>query len=232
MSNQIVESRPLREQVADIVRGMILCGQLRPGEQLSERVISQSLRVSTTPVKEAFRLLQAEGLIYTKPRSGSYVADFTIDDMLKLGFMRSAMEGVAAYYAAKNLQAEDLGRMHQILDEVEPLLSACEEHAESFYRYNLEFHQIIRQAAGSSFLAKQIEMLRTIDRNFRQVSKIAYFEEPVAAYQEHRQILAALEARDSRMSEQLIVEHQRKVYEKLTAHAKALLFKDEETAKD
>lgn len=224
VNNQIVESRPLREQVADIVRGMILRGELKSGDQLSERAISQNLQVSTTPVKEAFRLLQAEGLIYTKPRSGSYVADFTIDDMLKVGFMRSAMEGVAAYYAAENLQAADFERMHYVLDQVEPLLSNCEENAEAFYRYNLEFHQIIRQASGSSFLSRQIETLRTIDGNFRQVSQIAYFEEPVSAYREHRQILAALEARDSHLSEQLIVEHHRKVYEKLTSHAKELLY--------
>ena len=58
-AKQIVASRPLREQVADIIRGMILRGELGPGEQLSERAIGQMLQVSTTPVKEALRTLQA-----------------------------------------------------------------------------------------------------------------------------------------------------------------------------
>lgn len=62
IKEQIIESKPLREQVADIVRGMILRGEIKAGEQISERTIGQMLHVSTTPVKEAFRSLQAEVL--------------------------------------------------------------------------------------------------------------------------------------------------------------------------
>lgn len=101
IKEQIIESKPLREQVADIVRGMILRGEIKAGEQISERTIGQMLHVSTTPVKEAFRSLQAEGLIYTRPRRGSFVSEISIDNMLEIAFMRSALEGVAAYYAAK-----------------------------------------------------------------------------------------------------------------------------------
>ena len=68
----IVEAVPIRDQVADILRKRIISGDLANGERLSERQISAELNISTTPVKEAFRLLQAEGLIYTLPRKGSY----------------------------------------------------------------------------------------------------------------------------------------------------------------
>ncbi|MEI3190540.1 MAG: winged helix-turn-helix domain-containing protein [Lachnospiraceae bacterium] len=64
----IVEAAPIRDQVADILRKRIISGDLANGEKLSERQISAELNISTTPVKEAFRLLQAEGLIYTLPR--------------------------------------------------------------------------------------------------------------------------------------------------------------------
>ena len=127
IKEQIIESKPLREQVADIVRGMILRGEIKAGEQISERTIGQMLHVSTTPVKEAFRSLQAEGLIYTRPRRGSFVSEISIDNMLEIAFMRSALEGVVAYYAAKNATDSQLVEMSRILDVVYPLLSRKDE---------------------------------------------------------------------------------------------------------
>ena len=220
--NQITAAPPLREQVADIVRGMILSGELKAGEQLSERVISQKLQVSTTPVKEAFRALQTEGLIYTKPRSGSYVADISIDDMLKIAFMRSALEGVAAYYACLNLTQDDLSRMHAILDSVGALLAEPSPDPETIHRQNVAFHDVIRSAAGSSYLTNQIQTLRTIDYSFRQVAQMEYIEEPIPAHREHLQILAALEARQPERSEQLMTAHIRRVALFVVNRAKAL----------
>ena len=137
IKEQIIESKPLREQVADIVRGMILRGDLKAGEQISERTIGQMLNVSTTPVKEAFRSLQAEGLIYTSPRRGSFVSEISIDNMLEIAFMRSSLEGVAAYYAAKNATDSHLAEMGRILDMVYPLLSLKDEKSlEEIQQYN------------------------------------------------------------------------------------------------
>lgn len=219
---QISANPPLREQVADIVRGMILRGELKAGEQLSERAIGQKLQVSTTPVKEAFRALQTEGLIYTKPRSGSYVADISIDDMLKIAFMRSALEGVAAYYACQNLTEADFSRMRAILSEVEHLLESGEPEPEAIHQHNVAFHDIIRQSAGSSYLTNQIETLRTIDYSFRRVSQMDYIEEPVPAHREHQQILAALESRQPELCEQLMTAHIRRVALFVAERAKTL----------
>ena len=221
-AKQIVASRPLREQVADIIRGMILRGELGPGEQLSERAIGQMLQVSTTPVKEALRTLQAEGLIYTKPRSGSYVADISIDDMLKIAFMRSSLEGVAAYYASAALTEAQLDQMRQLLDAVAPLLPDYRTHQEEIHQHNVAFHNVIRQAAGNSYLTNQIETLRTIDYSFRRIAQISYIEEPLPAHREHREILSALEGRQADRSEALMVAHIRRVAVYVADCAKAL----------
>ena len=221
-SKQITESRPLREQVADILRDMILRGELRPGEQISERAIGQRLQVSTTPVKEALRTLQAEGLICTKPRSGSYVANISIDDMVKIAFMRSALEGVAAYYASTALTAEQLEQMKQLMAAVERLLPDYRTHQEEIHQRNVAFHNIIRQAAGNSYLTNQIETLRTIDYSFRQAARMDYIEEPLPAHREHLEILAALEQRQADRSEQLMVAHIRRVAVYVAGCARAL----------
>lgn len=220
--SQITASPPLREQVAQIVRGMILRGEVKAGQQLSERALSQTLQVSTTPVKEAFRILQTEGLLYAKPRSGTYVADISIDDMLKIAFMRSAMEGVAAYYASLSLTDAQCREMAEILDRVDLLLGEKVWDRQAIHQHNVSFHNMIRQAAGNSYLTNQIETLRTIDDSLRRVAQMDYFEEPIPAQQEHRQILAALTARQPEQSEALMVAHIRRVARFATDRAKTL----------
>ena len=99
----IVEAAPIRDQVADILRKRIISGDLANGEKLSERQISAELNISTTPVKEAFRLLQAEGLIYTLPRKGSFVSANASEHAYQVMLLRSSIDGVAAYLAAKRI---------------------------------------------------------------------------------------------------------------------------------
>ncbi|MCC8024274.1 MAG: GntR family transcriptional regulator [Clostridium sp.] len=212
LKDRIVESKPLRDQVADIVREMILKGQFKAGQQISERSIGQMLNVSTTPVKEAFRSLQAEGLIYTRPRRGSFVSEITIEDMLEIAFMRSALEGVAAYYAAANADEHQTGEMKKILTSAGSLLaSGKEDISEAIHHYNVAFHTIIRQTSGNSYLVNQIETLRTIDHSFRRAAQMEYIEEPVQAHKEHQAILDAIISRNSTLSEQRMVTHIRRV---------------------
>lgn len=82
MNSRIVEAIPIREQVADIIRKMIVNGELKADQQISEREISQMLMVSTTPVKEAFRVLESEGLLYSIPRKGSYISKLSRKNIL------------------------------------------------------------------------------------------------------------------------------------------------------
>ena len=222
---QIIESKPLRDQVADIVRGMILSGELKAGEQISERNIGQMLNVSTTPVKEAFRSLQAEGLIYTRPRRGSFVAEISIDSMLQIAFMRSSLEGVAAYYAALTITDEQVKELRSILNTSEILLASGDLEGninEKIHQYNMLFHSNIRKVCGNSYLNNQIETLRTIDYRFRKISHMEYIEEPVAAHQEHKAILEALNDRDPVLSEQRMVSHIRRVATFVVDYAKKL----------
>jgi DNA-binding GntR family transcriptional regulator len=103
MEQKIVEAIPIRDQVVEIIREMILNGELKPEQQLSERQLGRELHVSTTPIKEAFRILQSEGLLYSVPRKGSFVSEFSKRNVLQTVYIRGAMEGVAAYFACQNI---------------------------------------------------------------------------------------------------------------------------------
>lgn len=113
MNSRIVEAIPIREQVADIIRKMIVNGELKADQQISEREISQMLMVSTTPVKEAFRVLQSEGLLYSIPRKGSYISKLSRKNILQTVFMRGALEGVAAFFAARNATYNEIMIMEE-----------------------------------------------------------------------------------------------------------------------
>ena len=145
----IVEAAPIRDQVADILRKRIISGELANGERLSERQISSELNISTTPVKEAFRLLQAEGLIYTLPRRGSFVSANASEHAYQVMLLRSSIDGVAAYLAAKRNNEELFRTMEEPLLKAEELINEGAEDSEMISHYNDAFHLAIREASGN-----------------------------------------------------------------------------------
>lgn len=209
-TDTILEVLPLRDQVADIVRRMILRGQLLPDERISERQIGKMLGISTTPVKEAFRTLQAEGLIHSEPRVGSFVSPIPRDHMYQIVAMRGALEGVAANFAAANHTPEELAGMTACMtavkkllkDKSDPLLVAAQ---------NAKFHEILRNACRNNYLITLILTMRSIDKTFREMSLAIDEQETRRAYAEHSAILQAVAARDSGQSELLMNRHIRRV---------------------
>ena len=208
-SRGIVEAAPIREQIADILRKRIISGELANGEKLSERHISSELNVSTTPVKEAFRQLQAEGLIYTLPRKGSYVSVNAMEHMYQTVLLRSAVEGVAAYMAAKMIN-EDLYRMIAT-----PILKAgrlIEEQSVVYgliSHYNDKFHEAIREASGDEQIISMGRNLFSIDRTMRLV--VNRDSGPIKKrHAEHMNVLYLIRDGKCEEAERALVQHIRR----------------------
>jgi DNA-binding GntR family transcriptional regulator len=206
----IVQAVPLREQVADIVRVMILKGELESEQAISERYISQRLNVSTTPVKEAFRILQSEGLIYSIPRKGSYVSSMSKSNMEQITFIRSSLEGIAAYYAALNATDDEIAQMKEILEQVGVLVSNP-ENRQKVSSGNVEFHRILRNASRNQYLISLLANMRSIDNSLRTVNLNLPKVDPVQDHAEHLRILDAISKRDAVHAEQAMISHIRRV---------------------
>ena len=116
MQLQMNEYLPLRDVVFQTLRQAILRGTLQPGERLMEIHLAQKLGVSRTPVREAVRKLESEGYVVMIPRKGTYVASLSIQDVNDVFEIRSALEGMAAYYAALRASEEEI---QQVKDFVE-----------------------------------------------------------------------------------------------------------------
>lgn len=220
--NHIIETLPLRDQLADIIRRMILKAELHPGQQVSERQLSQRFETSTTPVKEALRVLQTEGLVYSKPRVGTFVSEVSQEHIYQIVAMRGALEGVAAGFAAQYCTEEEIAQMTGILDQVQKILNeASELDRERVSALNAQFHQILRSACRSEYLVGLIRNMNSIDRTIRALS----FElqnaphEANVAYHEHRSILNAVAKRNSELAESLMNFHIRRVAKEVTRFA-------------
>ncbi|MPN11698.1 HTH-type transcriptional repressor RspR [bioreactor metagenome] len=191
---------------------MILRGELKSDQAISERYISQMLNVSTTPVKEAFRILQSEGLIYAIPRKGSYISPMSRENMEQITFIRSSLEGVAAYYAALKATDDEIACMTAILDKVGRLIAGNRpEDRERVSEGNTEFHQILRSASRNSYLLGLLENLRSIDKSIRTVNLNLPQVAPEQDHAEHLAILNALSTRNAALAEQAMISHIRRV---------------------
>lgn len=206
----IAESIPIREQIANILRKMIINGDLKAGDMLSERRFSELFNVSTTPVKEAFRLLQAEGLIYTKPRSGSYVSDISVEKMLQIIYMRSALDGVAARFAAILATDEELEYVGSILEEAGQLI---EQNAsgDEISDKNARFHEELRNLTQNDYLISLIHNINAIDSTFRSIALNRGPVEHHRSHKEHTAIFEAVKNRRPDEAETLMQLHIRRV---------------------
>lgn len=221
--SEIVEVAPLREQIADIVRQMIISGELKGEQKISERQIGSMLNVSTTPVKEAFRTLQAEGLIYSIPRKGSFVSTQSKENLMQYSLIRSVMDGLAAYLAALLAKEEDILYMQDELRRSRELIMAQGDSKE-ISRHNYNFHVRIREATRNNFLINLTSTVASMDNSIRQVVNKTDFEELMMRQEEHEQILQMIQEGRSDEAEQLMVKHIRQA-------TKKALYEDEKKSK-
>lgn len=205
----IVEVVPIRDQVADILRKRIISGDLANGERLSERQISAELNISTTPVKEAFRLLQAEGLIYTLPRKGSFVSANASEHAYQVMLLRSSIDGVAAYLAAKRINEELYNAIEDPLMKAEKLINKGADDGEAISQYNDQFHMAIREASGNEQVIAMGNNLSSIDKSLRRlINRDSTLMK--SRHSEHKQILECIRRGSCEEAEMAMVHHIRK----------------------
>ena len=202
----------LRDKTADRIRRMIIEGELKPGDKLSERKMSKAMGVSTTPIKEALRILQTEGLIYSLPRKGSFVSDTYKKNVLQMIFIRSSLEGTAAYFASMEAGASDIEKMENALSRAKAIIDGEIPAKEGdLARCSDEFHNALRNASKNQYLVSLIQNLRSVDIIIRTVANKTIGDESRRAYQEHYAILQAVKSGAAEEAEQRIINHIRRV---------------------
>jgi len=196
--------KPLREVVFKSIRGAILSGVLKPGERLMEVQLAEKLGVSRTPVREAIRKLELEGLIIMMPRKGAYVADLSIKDITDVLEIRAALEGLASGLAALRITDEEIEELNLTALHFHQAIEA--DDFERIVQMDIEFHDRVFKAAGNEKLLQINNNLREQVQRFR-IMYISKSSKPKNLAKEHYEIAEAISKRDAEMADKLAKRH-------------------------
>ncbi|MDF2615115.1 MAG: GntR family transcriptional regulator [Clostridia bacterium] len=203
-SMKINEYLPLRDIVFQTLRKAILTGELEPGERLMEIQLGEKLGVSRTPIREAIRKLELEGLVIMVPRKGAQVAQFTEKDIQDVLEVRAALEALAAKIACKRMDDRAFLKLQLAITEYE--YAAREKDVETMIEKDVEFHETIFNATQNDKLIQLFNNLREQVHRYR----IAYLKnvgESELVHTEHLELLDALKQRNEELAEDIAAKH-------------------------
>lgn len=198
------EFLPLRDVVFNTLRQAILRGELKPGERLMEIQLANKLGVSRTPIREAIRKLELEGLVLMIPRRGAEVAEITEKSLRDVLEVRDALEKLAVDLACDRISKEDIQRLRDAAEEFHQVLKQGDvtEYAEA----DVRFHDIIYLATENQKLIQLLYNLREQMYRYR-VEYLKRKEAHETLLAEHEHIINCLEKRDKEAAKIAISTH-------------------------
>ncbi len=204
--SEINEFLPLREVVFLTLRKAILKGELQPGERLMEIALANRLGVSRTPVREAIRMLEHEGLVVMKPRRGAQVAKITEQELNDVLEVRKSLEMLAANKACERMTEEDMKAMRETGAEFRKLALNPNCDLTALTEADVAFHDTIYRGTRNRRLNQILANLREQMYRFRlEYLKDASIRESLVS--EHEEIMKAVAGRDGELAADLIGEH-------------------------
>ncbi len=192
-SNNYSNVFSLTDEIADIIRDRILKGEYKIGEKIKETQIASELKVSRTPIREAFKQLENEGLIDYIPNRGCFAKGFTKQDIEDIYAVRKALEILCVEWAVNRITEDEIRNLQDQCDLME--FYTVRQDEKKVLEINTGFHEIIYNATGSRFMA---QVLRSYKEYIDQTRKALYYEPDYLdeILGEHRAILSAIKNRN------------------------------------
>lgn len=206
--SDISDKASLRERVFRRIRESIIMGQYQPGDVLRETAIAKELSVSRTPVREAIRQLELEGLVHSIPNKETVVTGITDVDVQDIFMIRSRLEGVAARRAAERITEEELKEMKEALELTE--FYATRQDIEHMGELDHLFHEIIYKAAKSKIMKQVLSDFHSYVQKTRMAS-MATPGRVKGLIAEHTAIYEAIKAKNGKQAEALMNLHIKEV---------------------
>jgi DNA-binding GntR family transcriptional regulator len=190
------------EYVYQMLRKSIEAGKLKPGDRVMETEIAEELQCSRTPVRDALRRLESDGMVVIEPRVGLQIASLSRQSILELYLMRELLEGTAAQLCALHATELELMELEGLVRREE----ALQGQYEALARHNRRFHEAIYHGAHNTFLAKS---LNAVNDSMWLLGRSLMFNPKRAerAREQHRELLQAILARDAVAAESIARAH-------------------------
>ena len=194
----------LTDEIADVVRERILKGEYEIGEKIKENQIASELKVSRTPIREAFKLLENEGLIDYIPNRGCFAKGFTKQDVDDIYAVREALEELAVRWSVARITEPELVALEEQVDLME--FYTKKKDKKKVLELNTSFHEVIYASARSRFLA---QVLRSYKEYIEKTRKSIFYEQSYleGILSEHRAIFEAIKDRDEERAVEAISKH-------------------------
>lgn len=199
-----VRGTSLHDGVAARLRSMMFERQLTPGEWIDEKALASAWQISRTPLREALKVLAAEGLVELVPQHGCRVVQLSDDDADQLFPVMALLEGRCAFEATRNAGPADHATLRHWHDELER--HAASHDRDGYYRANHEFHTLVQRLAHNRWLDRSTGDLRQFLRLMRgrQLNLPGRID---ASINEHRALIAAMLAGDAERAERTMHDH-------------------------
>lgn len=187
------ESKPIRDIAYETLKHAIIMGEIQAGTRIIETYYAEKLHISRTPLREALRLLELDGLVEYKERKGVIVSAFTIEDIEEIFTIRNALMMLILPSVVERVQPEDIRSLKAILTKMD--VSQTNEDADALAVLNREFH------ATMEHISDKMRILRVIDSQEEYIKRfsalaISSIVRRSHAHQEHHQMVALLEKKD------------------------------------
>ena len=198
--------RALYEEVAELLRQRIFKREMEPGSWIDELKLAQAYGISRTPLREALKVLAAEGLVTMKVRRGAYVTEVSATDMADVYHLLSLLESDAAGVVAQKASASELAELQNLHAELEASALPGVVNADQFFAINERFHMRLLAIANNRWRDQMVADLRKVMKLNRHNSllKSGRMQESLS---EHQALMAALEKRDVALSVQKMQDH-------------------------
>ncbi len=199
-------NRELNQQAYDDIRRRILDGEFLPSSPISEYQLAAELNISRTPVREALKRLAEEGLVWTIPNKGTFIAELSANDIMEIYQVREGLEGMAAHIAAERMSEKDI----QLLEKEITLLNELKftGRVDEIFQCDIRLHKLIIESTQNIRLGK---ILATLDDQMHRV-RIFFSQTPdwlQAVIQDHATLVEKIKAGDGKGAENAMVQHLR-----------------------
>ena len=190
----IQNHKPLREMVYEELKMQILKGSIVPGTRMMEVELAEEMGVSRTPIREAIRKLEKEGLVTIEPRRGAYASMISTEDMVEILEVRQDLEGLAAYFAANRMTDAQMEELREVSNNYNEAVKSGK--MEDMIKYDTRFHHIIVESCRNKILVQMIEQLQELVLRFRYIY-YDNFRRAENMPEEHEAIVAAISEGDA-----------------------------------
>ncbi len=204
LQKEIADKYSLRGRVYKKIREDILSGVYHENEELKENTLGLELGVSRTPVREALRQLELEGLVTMIPNKGAYVTGITSKDIHDIYTIRSYLEGLCARWACEHITEAQIEALEEVLYLSD--FHARRGHHEQLVELDNKFHELIYNACGSKILNHVLSDFHQYVERVRKIT-LAMPSRAAKSNKEHADIVEAIKKRDGKLAEALAYEH-------------------------